>query len=157
MIDFNAVGIQKKRLYIDVCTLCRPFDDQNMMRIRLETDAFYLILRSIQNKTYEIVISPVHLKEIEQIKDMCERVNLEILLNRYGVKPQYNLNEIRKRAEQLYLLKFGVADAAHIAFAEATSNFFITCDNKLLKKCNKSKINVSVMNPINFCLKEDLR
>lgn len=157
MIDFNAVGIQKKRLYIDVCTLCRPFDDQNMMRIRLETDAFYLILRSIQNKTYEIVISPVHLKEIEQIKDMCERVNLEILLNRYGVKPQYNLNKIRKRAEQLYLLKFGVADAAHIAFAEATSNFFITCDNKLLKKCNKSKINVSVMNPINFCLKEDLR
>jgi len=43
--------IQKKRLYLDVCTLCRPFDDQNMMRIRLETDAFYLILRNIQNKT----------------------------------------------------------------------------------------------------------
>ena len=27
----------------------------------------------------------------------------------------------------------------------------------LLKKCNKSKVNVSVMNPVDFCLKEDLR
>ena len=35
----------KPLLYLDVCTLCRPFDDQNMMRIRLETDSYHLILQ----------------------------------------------------------------------------------------------------------------
>ena len=109
--------IEKIRLYLDVCTLCRPFDDQNMMRIRLETDAFYLILKSIQNKIYEMMVSPIHLKEIEDIEDIYERLDVTILLDKYGVKPKCDLREIRKRAEQLYLLKFGVADAAHLAFA----------------------------------------
>ncbi|MDI6736432.1 MAG: hypothetical protein QME42_09640 [bacterium] len=150
--------IQKeKRLYLDICTLCRPFDDQSMMRIRLETDAFYLILRTIQNKTYEMIVSPIHLKEIEDIEDIYEQLEVSILLDKYGVKPPCNLNEIRKRAEHLCLLKFGIADAAHIAFAEATADFFITCDDRLLKKCNKSEVNVEVMNPGSFCLREDLR
>jgi len=148
---------RKTKLYLDVCTLCRPFDDQNIMRIRLETDAFYLIIESIQNKIYEMMVSPIHLKEIEDIEDIYERLDVTILLDKYGVKPQCDLSEIRKRAEQLYLLKFGVADAAHIAFAEVTSDIFITCDDKLLEKCNKSKVNVAVMNPVDFCLREDLR
>lgn len=145
------------RVYLDVCTMCRPFDDQDMMRIRLETDAFYLILRSIQNGIYEMTVSPAHIREIMDIEEPRERLELTILLDKYGVKPRYNLNEARKRAEQLYLLKFGVADAAHVAFAEQASDFFITCDDKLLKKCNKSKVNVVAMNPVGFCLKEDLR
>ncbi len=91
--------IQKKKLYLDVCTLCRPFDNQNMIRIRLETDAFYLILRSIENKTYEMIVSSIHLKEIEDIKDTYERLDVAIVLDKYGVKPQCDLNEIRKRAE----------------------------------------------------------
>lgn len=149
--------IRKTRLYLDVCTLCRPFDDQNMMRIRLETDALFLILRGIQNKIYEMMVSPVHLKEIEDIEDIYERLDVSILLDKYGIKPKCDLNEIKKRAEQLYLLKFGVADAAHIAFAEVTSDIFITCDDRLLGKCNKSKVNVAIMNPVDFCLREDLR
>lgn len=149
--------IEKIRLYLDVCTLCRPFDDQNMMRIRLETDAFYLILKSIQNNIYEMMVSPIHLKEIENIEDIYERLDVTILLDKYGVKPKCDLNEIKKRAEQLYLLRFGVADAAHLAFAEVTADIFITCDDRLLEKCNKSKVNVAVMNPADFCLRENLR
>ena len=37
--------MNKLKLYLDVCTLCRPFDDQNRMRIRLETDSYYLIMQ----------------------------------------------------------------------------------------------------------------
>jgi predicted nucleic acid-binding protein len=128
-----------------------------MMRIRLETDALFLILRGIQNKIYEMVVSPIHHKEIEDIEDIYERLDVSILLDKYGVKPRCDLSEIRKRADQLYLLKFGVADAAHIAFAEVTADIFITCDDRLLEKCNKSKVNVAVMNPVDFCLREDLR
>lgn len=56
-----------KKLYLDVCTLCRPFDDQNVMRIRLETDAFYLILQNIQNGKYEMM-NPVEFCIHEDLK-----------------------------------------------------------------------------------------
>jgi len=152
-----VVGTQKERLYLDVCTLCRPFDDQTVMRIRLETDAYYLILQSIQNGRYEMITSPVHVKEIEAIEDVHERMELMVLLNRFGLRPVCDLLKVRKRAEQLYLLKFGVADAAHVAFAEETADVFISCDDKLLKKCRKNGVNVLSLNPVEFCVRENLR
>lgn len=149
--------ISRKKLYLDVCILCRPFDDQNIMRTRLETDAFYLILQNIQNKLYEMVVSPVHLKEIETIEELRERLWLVDLLDKYGIMPPCALSKIRKRAELLCNFKFGIADAAHVAFAEATSDLFITCDDKLLRKCNKSNVKISVVSSVDFCSKEDLR
>ena len=147
-----------KRIYLDICTLCRPFDNQSMMRIRLETDAYYLILKSIQDGTFDIIVSPVHFKEIEAIEDIYERIELTVLLNRYGKKPSFQLKEIRKRIEDLYSLNFGIADAAHVAFAEISADYFITCDDKLLKKVRKLKgINMEAVNPVNFCTKENLR
>jgi predicted nucleic acid-binding protein len=147
-----------KKIYLDVCTLCRPFDNQSMMRIRLETDAYYLILKSIQDRTFEIIVSPVHFKEIEAIDDIYERIELTVLLNRYGKKPSFQLNEIKRRTEDLHSLNFGVADAAHVAFAETSADYLITCDDKLLKKVRKLKdINMEAVNPVNFCTKENLR
>ena len=147
----------KKKLYFDVCTLCRPFDDQNKMRIHLETDAFYLILQNIINGKFEMIVSPVHFKEIEVIKDMRERVEILALIKNYGVIPVYDLTKARNRAEYLYSSKFGVADAAHIAFAEQASDYFISCDDKLLQKSKRIKINVLTVNPVNFCIKEDIK
>ena len=137
--------------------MCRPFDDQSLMRIRLETDAFYLILSGIQSGVYEMIVSPVHHKEIDDIEDSYERTELKALLGKYGKKTSTNPKEVRKRAEELYALKFGVADAAHVAFAEKTSDCFITCDYKLLKKYEKFNFKLSAMNPVEFCLKEDLK
>ena len=79
------------------------------------------------------------------------------MLNKLGKKPFYNLREARERAQQLSSLKFGVADAAHLAFAEKTADYFISCDDKLLKKCNRFKVSVLAMNPVEFCFKEDLK
>jgi len=36
------------RVYLDVCCLNRPFDDQSQERIRVESDAVELILRPVQ-------------------------------------------------------------------------------------------------------------
>jgi predicted nucleic acid-binding protein len=51
----------------------------------------------------------------------------------------------------------GVADAAHLAFTEDSADFFISCDDKLIKKCKKLDINLTVMNPVQFTVKEDLK
>jgi len=146
----------EKYLYLDVCTLCRPFDDQNMMRIRLETDGYYLILQGIQNLKYKMIVSPVHIEEIKAISDFSEMNEVLAIMSIFGIKAECDLAATKIRATYLHSIKFGVADAAHIAFAEATSDFFITCDDKLIKKCRKENVRVTVMNPVKFCITEDL-
>jgi hypothetical protein len=47
-----------KRVYLDVCALNRPLDDQNQMRIRLEADAVQLILSHVSSRTLTLIISP---------------------------------------------------------------------------------------------------
>ena len=105
-----------------------------------------------------MIVSPVHFKEDEAIEDSYERMELIVLLNRFGKKPSCQLNKVRKRAENLYSLNCGIADAAHVAFAETSTEYFITCDDKLLKKVRQLKgSNLEAINPVNFCIKEDLR
>ncbi len=146
-----------KKLYLDVCTLCRPFDDQNQMRIRLETAAVYLILQSIETSKYSLMVSPVHRKEIEAIAEVQEQIELTLLLNQYGVEANCDTAKARLRAQQLVALKFGIADAAHVAYAEQTAEVFISCDDKLLKRCRRHQVQVPALNPVDFCMQEDLR
>jgi len=68
--------MNKLKLYLDVCTLCRPFDDQNRMRIRLETDSYYLIMQAIRDGDYELLYSKVHEKEIAAIHNAMEKAEL---------------------------------------------------------------------------------
>lgn len=144
-------------IYIDVCALSRPFDEQSYIRIRLETEAMNLILSKIRDGKYKLVVSPVHIKEIGDIPDVIERVELQMILDRLGESMKVNLAETRLRAEELINLGFGIADAAHIAFAEQSGAQFITCDDKLTRKCLYYKINVWCGDPVAFCEKEGLR
>ena len=51
----------------------------------------------------------------------------------------------------------GVADAAHLVFAEAVGADFITCEDKLCKKCRALDTAIWTGNPVAFCDKESLR
>ena len=55
------------KVYLDVCALCRPYDDQSYMRIKLETIAVQLIFSAIDQNMYDLVYSSVHVKEISAI------------------------------------------------------------------------------------------
>jgi hypothetical protein len=45
------------RLYLDNCTFNRPFDNQNQLKIKLETWAKLFIQQGILNNKYELVWS----------------------------------------------------------------------------------------------------
>lgn len=113
--------------------------------------------QNIKNKNYDMIVSPVHFKEVEAIEDVRERLELITLLNKFGVKPSCNLGKVREMAEYFFSLKFGVADAAHLAFAEKTSDAFITCDDKIIKKSKKTQVKILTVNPVAFCTREGLR
>jgi predicted nucleic acid-binding protein len=146
-----------KRIYLDVCSLCRPFDDQDYLRIRLETDAVNLILSKVKQNFYQLMKSKAHIIEISAISDDLERTELLELLKTYGVSMKIDANRVRFRIEELLSLKFGIADAAHIALSESYNSTFISCDDKLLKKCHMHIHAVKCLNPIVFCELENLR
>ena len=146
-----------KLIYFDVCVLSRPFDDQTFLRVRLETEAANLILSKVRGEKYRLVASPIHWEEIKDISDIFERTELQERLKTLGKSVNVDLAVTRKRAGELYDLNFGVADAAHIAFAEQCGAEFISCDDFLIKKCSRHNIKIWCGNPVAFCEKEDLR
>lgn len=144
-------------LYLDVCTLCRPFDDQSAMRIQLETNAYYLILQAVQDMIWKMVVSSVHFQEVNAIEDLQERHEILGILNRFGKSRDHEVDSVRTRAEALHTIGFGIADAAHLAVAEATADYFISCDDKLLKKCRREQMQIETFNPVEFTIRENLR
>lgn len=119
------------QVYLDVCALCRPFDDQQQVRIRLETAAVELILAYIRQTRLQLIVSPVHDAEIEAIADREEGKQLVLLLKQLGIRVSFDLSAARQRAEQLTQQGLGVADAAHLAFAEQAQADFVTVDDRL--------------------------
>ena len=148
--------MDKPKLYIDVCTLCRPFDDQLRMRIRLETDSYYLIMQAIRDNAYELFYSKVHEKELAAISDMIERTEVLETIYQNGQQCCGDLLTIRKRADDLVNVGLGIADAAHIAFAEVNADYFISCDDRLIKRAKREKVDIMVISPVEFCVQENL-
>jgi hypothetical protein len=149
--------MKSELVYLDVCALCRPFDDQRYVRIRLESEAVHLILETVRFKRLRLVVSPVHHEEINGISDPVERHNLLALLNTYGEKIAIDIKQARGRAETFFSGGFGVADAAHVAFSEAIGSDFISCDDRLLKKCIKSDLKIWCGDPLQYCIKKGLK
>lgn len=144
-------------IYLDVCALCRTYDDQSYSRIHLETVAVHFILKAVENGLYTMISSSVHRAEISAITDDHERVELLYLLEKISLQKAVEDRAIRRRAEWLFEKGLGPADAAHLACAEAFQANFISCDDKLIKKYTKLNPIIWAGNPIAFCDKEDLR
>jgi len=70
------------RIYLDVCCLNRPFDDQQQDRIRLESEAVLLILAHLEAGKWEWLGSEVVDWEIEQTPDPERKARVR-LLSRY--------------------------------------------------------------------------
>lgn len=146
-----------KNVYLDVCSLCRPYDDQSFLRIRLETIAVHLIFSAIEQNAYSLVYSPVHIQELSAMADQVERFQVFHLLRESGKFILLD-NEIgRNRAEELVSFGLGPADAAHLTFAEIALADFVTCDDRLYKKCSRLDLKVWAGNPVAFCEKEGLK
>ena len=146
-----------RRVYMDVCALCRPFDNQDQMRIHLETAAVLLIIGHVRSKSLTMIVSPAHDVEIAAIKEVAEREHLQLLLQEIGTRILFDSPRARQRAEQLVQHGLGSADAAHLALAEQARSDFVTCDDRLLRKCRRIRPAIWCGSPIAFCEKEDLR
>ena len=143
----------KKRIYLDNCTYNRPFDNQDDIRIRLESEAKLFIQEQIRENKIDLVWSSVN--EYENNDNPSPEKRERIIVWKDIAIEYYKLNEtILKKAIELQEIGLRAKDALHIAAAiHSFCDYFITTDKKIL---NKKIDGVMVANPLHF-LEEYLR
>ncbi len=142
------------KVYLDVCCLNRPFDDQNQTRIRLESEAILIIMNQLYIKDWEWIGSDVLIVELENTPNIEKRKYLIELTKKIQTNVNITKQEII-RANKLATLGFKSFDAMHIACAESVNaDIFLTTDDKLLKKSIKEKnnINIPIANPLSWLM-----
>jgi len=142
------------RIYLDVCCLNRPFDDQKQERIRLEAEAVLLILERCQKGQWELVGSEAIWFEITQIPDE-ERRQKVLALAKLKKEMVVINQEIVNRAIFLEKNSVPAMDAIHLACAESAEvDVFLTTDDLLLKKAKRigKILKVRVANPVHWLM-----
>ncbi|MCX7795427.1 MAG: PIN domain-containing protein [bacterium] len=144
--------MKKYRIYLDVCCLNRPFDDQTQDRIRLEAESIIIILSNVEVDNWTLVSSEVVDFEISRILDEEKKQKVRILSS-MAKEHIVVTDEIEKRAIELEKLGFSPYDALHIACAEkAKVDVLLTTDDKLLRKALNARLLVEVRSPIEWLL-----
>jgi hypothetical protein len=136
------------KIYLDVCCLCRPFDDQKSHRIRMETEAVTAILARCTND-WILVGSEVIEYEIAAIIDNERMKNVQNLLKISKEWIEIN-KDISERAREYHSWGIDTFDSIHIACAEYAKATFLTTDDILIKVIMKhrDKITTHIKNPV---------
>ena len=140
------------RVYMDVCCLNRPFDDQTQDRIRIESEAVLAILNRCTDD-WILVGSEVIDYEVSKIPDEERRRKVEILASISREKVIVDDN-IVKRALELEKIGLKPVDTLHVACAEKSADVTLTTDDGIVKKvkANKDLIKVRVENPVRWLM-----
>jgi predicted nucleic acid-binding protein len=122
------------KIYLDNSVLNRPYDDQRQPRIWLETLCFMLILQLIEKGEAELVRSAFHILENNESRADDKREWVEACLNLASSFARTS-TAMERRAAALAKAGLKPLDAAHLAAAEgAAAEFFVTCDDRLIRK-----------------------
>ncbi|MBM3235311.1 PIN domain-containing protein [Candidatus Poribacteria bacterium] len=144
------------RIYLDVCCLNRPFDDQVQDRVRLESEAVLAILSRDQIENWILLGSEVIDIEIAKIPDNDRKQKVRFLYSGFLFSIVVDEN-IEKRARELEELNFALFDALHIACAEkGKADVLLTTDDDFLRRAlrNKKALKVRVENPVRWLMEE---
>ena len=142
------------KIYLDVCCLNRPFDDQTQERVRLEAEAILLILAQMQKGEATWLSSEIVKLEITRTPD-AERVRRVNLLRQSAHHEIVYETAEQARATELEAFGCHAFDAMHLACAESGQvDHFLTTDDKLLRRARRfaRQLTIKVDTPINYLL-----
>jgi hypothetical protein len=121
------------RVYLDMCSLKRLFDDQRQRRVRTEATAVAAIVARAESGEIALVRSSAHLVENDANPSEDRRLAAALWIDGAGVDVPLD-TEVESRAGALVALGFTPLDALHLAFAErAGARWFVACDDQLLE------------------------
>lgn len=134
-------------IYLDNCCFNRPFDAQQQMRVRQETDAKLFIQEQIHSGAIGLCWS--YMLDFENSQNPYEDRRVAIAKWKIRATTYCPGSEaIRKLANDFVGLGLAPKDALHVACASISRcEYFITTDLKLLKKRVRD---ISIINPVDF-------
>jgi len=148
-------------VYMDVCCLNRPFDDQSQERIKLESEAVLIILDYCQNGKLRLLNSEVIDFEILSIADKYRQSKIITILSMSDLDSKIKINSKTViRAKEISKMGFKPFDAIHIACAEsANADIFLTTDDKLLNNAHKNikMLGVKIDNPVLWLMEAKIK
>lgn len=142
-------------IYLDYNCFQRGFDDFRQIRIQMEALACQEIFVIAERDEVRLVWSFMH--EDETILCPFSERKYEVLrlasLCRTRIGPE---EEIYKLAKSLQGKgRLSAKDAIHLACASYTNaDFFLTCDDRLIKQLKRLKLEIVVMNPVDYIRQE---
>ena len=144
------------KIYLDCCSIQRPFDDKSQPRVAVEAEAILVVLSLCESNQLGLISSDA-LLEINQIPDHLRKGDaLKIIkLAKQHIELTYEIEILAKEFET-YGIK--TLDALHLAFASVSKvDYFCTCDDKFMKKSKLLKnLNIKVASPTELVMELDL-
>lgn len=122
------------RIYLDVCCLNRPFDDQSQERIRLEAEAVKLVFDLIAKGDHQWISSQAIDYEISRNPSEEQRANLRALLQQADERLTLGTKAVAL-AKTLESQGFSALDALHLALAiHHECDILLTTDDALIRR-----------------------
>lgn len=143
-------GESIRRVYLDTCAWCRPFDAPSHPRILQESDAIAEILKKVDAGEFEIIDSSALHAEISMITPKIKEETVLSLVKHVASRFAVVTDNIEKLAAELMkTCAIDAMDALHIAVAiENEAELFITTDDIIINKTNCiSTYKITVKNP----------
>lgn len=125
------------RIYLDNCCLQRPLDNQTHPRIRVETEAVFAVLATVQAGDVSLCSSDALLFEISRIPDETRRAESLSMLS-LASEELLVTDAVETLAASFEQQGLRAMDAVHLALASmAKVDFFCTCDDQFFRKARK--------------------
>ncbi|PPD47690.1 MAG: PIN domain-containing protein [Methylobacter sp.] len=136
------------KIYLDNCCLNRPFDNQADLRIHLEAEAVKTIITLVEQRTWQLISSPILKFEIAKLTDDSRKRELQ-LMESLASETIVITQQIAEKAKQFESLGLQAFDALHLACAENNADVLLTVDDKFIKKAkNMNKLEINICNPL---------
>ena len=139
--------MEKRKVYLDVCSYNRPFDSQDQIKIRMETESKLHIQSDIRKGRHSLCWS--FMLDYENGKNPYEERQSMISPWKEVAEDFCHPSEsVLSRGKEIMNLGIKNNDALHIACAiERQCGYFITTDKRLASKLIEG---IKVINPIDF-------
>lgn len=130
----SSAKLTSMHIYLDTCWLQRPLDDQTQPRIRVETEAVFAILASVQHGIIALLTSEALEFEVSHTPDEHRRREATAILTLASERLLLN-DDCENLAESFAQSGLSAIDALHLALAAtAGADYFVTTDDKLLRR-----------------------
>ena len=121
-------------VYLDLCSIQRPLDDQSQLRVRLEAEAILAFISACEAGQAEMLSSDALQYEAGRNPNPVRRAHALGALGK-ATRMLRSSAQVESRARKLERAGLKPLDALHLAFAiEAGADYFCTCDDRLLRR-----------------------